>query len=822
MPRTNPQRAVSISYFLFFASLGSLLPYITLYLDAAGWSGISIGIYAAIGPLVTFLTQPLWGYVGDLWGNLPRLFAILALASALSVFVFAFLPVSSVFFVLAVLVGLFQGPLSPVLDSMGVRMLSQKGKWGATRLWGSLGFAGVSVIVGAIFDQRSSIIFALYSLGIIITALWVSRLPLAAATSAKPRGFSLTGLARVLRGPFLLLLVTTFLLQFGHHMPTNFLSVVMAERGGSSALIGLAWSITALVEIPVLLGTIRMLDKLSPERLLIISGFVTALRLFVFAFSFNPLLMLVVHASKGLTYATTLVALVLIVDRIVPKEYHATGFTLQTAFTVTLPQLLGGLIGGPIYDAWTGTGLFLAGGSIALLGTVAVGLWHRFEQIAGSKKRSATAFVLILLVSVFAFPALSWGEELVILHTNDLHGQSLAKVGTLVAQLRGVYPDLLLVDAGDLFSGTPVSNLFQGEAEQTAVLTLGYDALAIGNHDFDFGLGTLQNSLQAGLPWLSANVLTRDGQTFAPPFLVRDVGGVRVLIVGLTLPSTPQMSFPRNVQGLTFLDPEAVLKEILQEQTGAFDICIVLSHLGYGDDLLLAQRVPGITAIIGGHSHTVLGRPMRIGGTLITQTGSSAEYLGKIVICTDGEYQARAELLEITEDIPPHPSLLAIDDYYEAILAVEMDRVLGYASRGYTKNGIGMLLTQALRDLSGADAALYNAGGVRAGLSQGAVTKGDVFTVEPFGNEAVVVTLDGPQFAELLEVKAKRSGDFYDGPKLIDLDRSYTVVTSDFLASAGSSYPVLAAGEILFLNTTVREVLEAYLEDSLEPLTQIR
>ena len=98
------------------------------------------------------------------------------------------------------------------------------------------------------------------------------------------------------------------------------------------------------------------------------------------------------------------------------------------------------------------------------------------------------------------------------------------------------------------------------------------------------------------------------------------------------------------------------------------------------------------------------------------------------------------------------------------------------------------------RDLSGADAALYNAGGVRAGLSQGAVTKGDVFTVEPFGNEAVVVTLDGPQFAELLEVKAKRSGDFYDGPKLIDLDRSYTVVTSDFLASAGSSYPVLAAG----------------------------
>ena len=533
-----------------------------------------------------------------------------------------------------------------------------------------------------------------------------------------------------------------------------------------------------------------------------------------------PLLMLLVHASKGLTYATTLVALVLIVDRLVPEEYHATGFTLHTAFTVTLPQLLGGLVGGPIYDAWAGRGIFLVGAFIALLGTVAFAL--RFYPRKAPRTGTVTTLILAVTLVVFAFPGVSSGEEVVILHTNDLHGESLARIGTLVSDLRAVHPDLLLVDAGDLFSGTPISNLFKGEAEQIAVLTLGYDALAIGNHDFDFGLDTLQSALDAGIPYLAANVLNEDGHTLAPPFLIQQVGGVRLLIVGLTLPSTPQMSFPRNVQGLTFADPETILKEILQEQAGAYDLCLVLSHLGYGDDLLLAQRVPGISVIIGGHSHTVLSKPVRIRDTLIVQSGSSARYLGKIVIDAQGKYRARAELLEITEDIPPHPSLLTTDDYYNAILAVEMDRVLGYASRGYTKNGMGILLTKALQDFSNADAALYNAGGVRTGLPQGPVTKADVFAVEPFGNEAVIVTLSGHQFAELLEARARRSSDFYEGPRLIDLAHSYTVITSDFLASDGSSYPMLAGGEILYLNRTVREVLEEYLQDAAGPLTQAR
>ena len=430
------------------------------------------------------------------------------------------------------------------------------------------------------------------------------------------------------------------------------------------------------------------------------------------------------------------------------------------------------------------------------------------------KKKALTAhgLILVLIMTFLTSHALAQ-EEIIILHTNDLHGESLARIGSIVAELRKAHPDLLLVDGGDLFSGTPVSNLFQGQAEQTSIFTLGFDALALGNHDFDFGRDTLERSLEAGVPWLAANIFKEDGTTLAPPFLIKEVGQVRVLLVGLCTPSTTRMSFPRNVEGLSFADPTSILKQVLHEQQDAYDLCVVLSHLGYGEDLLLAQRVPGITAIVGGHSHTTLSKPVRIKDTIITQAGSSSKYLGKITISIEEGYPARGELLPIDEKTPVHPTIAYIDDYYEAVLAAEMDQVIGHAPRAYVKNSVGLLLNEALLHFSGADAALYNSGGVRTGLPQGAVTKRDVFAVEPFGNQAVLVTLSGPDFAELLKAKASRSSDFYHGPRLIDLDRSYTVVTSDFLTSEGSSYPMLAQEEILYLGSTVREVLQDYLRD---------
>ncbi|MDI9484332.1 MAG: MFS transporter [Bacillota bacterium] len=386
MSNKNGQAAVSASYFLFFASIGAYVPYVSIYLSAGGWSGVQIGIFMAIGPLVTFLTQPLWGYLGDLWGNLPRLCALLVLLAGASALAFAFLPVSPLFFALALLMGLFQGPVSPMLDSMGVRILGQsKNRWGLTRLWGSIGFAAVTLAIGRAFAQNAKMPLVGYAVVSLLTMFAVLRLPFQwKPGQAKLRGFQFSGLANVLRGPFLTFLGAMFLLQLGHFMQSDFLSLVMTDRGASSTIVGLAWSSTALVEIPVFLMTIRLLERYSAERLVIWSGVLTVLRLVLFAFSYNPLLMLLVHGIKGITTAAILVSVVLIVDRLVPEEYHATGFTLNTAFTATLPQFLAGLIGGRIYDAWGGTVLFLISAAAATAGTAAFMLWLRAREKEGS------------------------------------------------------------------------------------------------------------------------------------------------------------------------------------------------------------------------------------------------------------------------------------------------------------------------------------------------------------------------------------------------------------------------------------------------------
>jgi len=433
--------------------------------------------------------------------------------------------------------------------------------------------------------------------------------------------------------------------------------------------------------------------------------------------------------------------------------------------------------------------------------------------------RKNLAAGLLLLLAALCIPV--YGQELVILHTNDLHGQSLARLATVLEEQRQLFEQLIWVDAGDLFSGTAISTLLQGQAEEAAVLELGLAAITFGNHDFDFGLAALERSLAAGVPWVCLNVFRADGTTLAPPFFIREAGSIRVLITGLATPDTPRMSFPDNVAGLVFTDPVPALQKLLDEQAGNYDVCVVLSHLGYGEDQLLAQRVPGIDVIIGGHSHTVLNKPVAVGGTLICQAGSNAQYLGRVVLSLQDGLSARGELLRIAEDTPPHPRLVELDRKYEELLAAELDQVIGYSRFGYVKNGLGVLLVKALKEFSGADAALYNSGGVRDGLPSGQVTRRDVYAVEPFGNQVVVITLSGAQMAQLLEAKAKRSGDFYEGPRLVDTSKTYTVATSDYLAVSEAGYWVLARGEAEYLGVSVREVLEKYLaEEVLEIMEQ--
>ncbi|MCC2546978.1 metallophosphatase [Hymenobacter sp. BT175] len=250
--------------------------------------------------------------------------------------------------------------------------------------------------------------------------------------------------------------------------------------------------------------------------------------------------------------------------------------------------------------------------------------------------------------------------KLTILHTNDMHSRiepfpasdrqfgnmgGMARRATLVSQIRAQEPNVLLLDSGDIFQGTPYFNFFGGELEFKLMTQMGYDASTLGNHDFDNGLEGLKKQLpHAGFPFLSANY--DFSQTILAgqfkPYKVFEKQGLRIGVFGIGLQLAGLVS-DRNFGATKYLDPYQTAKNMVQQLRGPekCDMVICLSHLGYKyesakpDDLKLAAQVAGIDLILGGHTHTFLDQPVPVQDpngrrTLVNQVGWSGINLGRL------------------------------------------------------------------------------------------------------------------------------------------------------------------------------------------------
>ena len=306
-------------------------------------------------------------------GNVRLLYILLLAATAGSVAVFGFLPVSALFFALAVLMGITQGPLSAMLDSMAVKALQEhSNRIGQARLWGSLSFAIVVLVMGTVFDRNNAAIFPAFVLTSCL-AIAVSLSMPAQDSSLRQPDFRLGSIRQAVSRP-LFSSVPPFCCRWEFDRYA-FPQLGPGRAGASSALVGYAWGGTALVEIPVFAITAKLLRRHRPEQLLITAGLINTLRMFLFAFTPNPWLLVFIHAIEGLAFPLITVGLVLLIDELVKPEFKTTGFTLQAACSHTLPRFLGSVWGGRIMDLFGGTGLFLVGAAITALGTAAMGLW---------------------------------------------------------------------------------------------------------------------------------------------------------------------------------------------------------------------------------------------------------------------------------------------------------------------------------------------------------------------------------------------------------------------------------------------------------------
>lgn len=428
-----------------------------------------------------------------------------------------------------------------------------------------------------------------------------------------------------------------------------------------------------------------------------------------------------------------------------------------------------------------------------------------------------TAIAVAMTASVIGVQApanaqVAVGEfELTIMHTNDTHA-NLDKVATraaLVKKIRGEKPNNLLLDAGDVFSGTLYFNAFQGQADMEFMNMMQYDAMTFGNHEFDLGSVDNHQALDefvaaADFPFVSANVDFAANEFLGPwqtkeytadygdgeiyNGIIKEINGEQVGIFGLTTEETTTISSPEDVEFTNYLD--AAEEAVTAFEAAGVNKIVALTHLGFDDsitfdnDLTLAKEVSGIDVIVGGHTHSKLSPPTVVQNgdpVVIVQANEYNKFLGQLDVTFNAEgvvTNHTGVLHDInTSTITPDAEVAAaLKPYSDEIAALKNETtgteatVLLDGGRSKTngdgtgvrasETNLGSLITEGM--LSTAKTidpatviAVQNGGGIRSSIEAGDITVGDVLTVMPFGNALAIMDLTGTEIKAALEHSVK-------------------------------------------------------------------
>jgi len=479
--------------------------------------------------------------------------------------------------------------------------------------------------------------------------------------------------------------------------------------------------------------------------------------------------------------------------------------------------------------------------------------------------------LLLALIGLSPLVALS-GEEkdfsLTVLSTNDTHGQpvpysfsgvveiggtvyssplagGLAARKTYVDKVKAGNPNTLVLDAGDVNTGNIVSNLAQAKPDILGMNLVGYQAMALGNHEFDVSLQSLQDRRKdATFPFLSANIyLKSTGQRLVDPYALIKLSDITVAVIGVTTPETLTATMPANVADLEFRDPAPEIKALVKEIGNKADFVVVLSHLGLPADEALAAQLSGVDLIIGGHSHTYMPDAEIVNEIPIFQAYTGGLFVGRVDIqVSKGKVTsitAAADPINLSVELKegavaqgdvkeikgkkydflagylePDAAVAAVLKPFVDQVSKEMDTVIATATgefahtvKGLTAyprrddSALSNLLVDAMRAATSekigktVDVFLQNGGGIRAPLAAGPVTKRSIYTVLPFDNTIMTANLTGAQLLDILQNKALpvailNYGDKFAGPDGSFLQVSGMTYTLDLAAKTVSDVKV--------------------------------
>lgn len=478
--------------------------------------------------------------------------------------------------------------------------------------------------------------------------------------------------------------------------------------------------------------------------------------------------------------------------------------------------------------------------------------------------------------------------RITILHTNDHHGRfwknrrseyGMAARKTLIDQIRrevraqGGY--VLLLSGGDINTGVPESDLQDAEPDFKGMRLLNYDAMALGNHEFDNPLDVLRKQeVWAEFPFLSANTFQKGtNQTLFRSHVTYSYDELKVTILGFTTEDTRIIGNPEFLGGVEFRSPIKIAKSLVPQLRKTSDILIAVTHMGhyqdgnYGNnapgDITLARSVKGIDVIVGGHSHNPIFQPDVQNGTMILQAFEWGKYVGRMNLeFLNGELSLRgyrlipvnlkkkvkgkdgkSQRVFIEDEIKEDPEMLALLTPFQNIGQKELETVIGKTNgifvgeRKIVRNhetNLGNLIAMAQMEKTNADLSVMNSGGIRADLPAGDITYKDVLIVQPFANTVCTVTLNGEELKDYLQVVVNRKqgsgafaqftnvelslqGDRLVGVKVagkgISANQSYKLALNSFIASGGDGYPKVK-GHPSFVNTGYvdADLLKEYIE----------
>ncbi|MFZ1985610.1 MAG: 5'-nucleotidase C-terminal domain-containing protein, partial [Desulfatitalea sp.] len=388
---------------------------------------------------------------------------------------------------------------------------------------------------------------------------------------------------------------------------------------------------------------------------------------------------------------------------------------------------------------------------------------------------------------------------LTVLFFNDLHGHlmpfeikgdggrkeevgGIARMARLIGAIRAENSRkqirTLVLVAGDILQGTPMSTVFHGEPDILCLNAMGVDAVTVGNHEFDFGLENfLKLKEQAVFPFLSANIVTRkSGQPLCQAALAVPLGdGLTFTIIGVTTRELMTTTQAENVIDLQVTDSVIAVKQVYEEAQANGPV-LLLSHSRHQTDREIAEALPELSAIIGGHDQILLSPYRTVGRVPVLQAFEKGRYLGRIDLRIDPRSK-KATLIDhkyisITADITPDPRISAIVAAYDERLGQQFKQVIGQSQSfldgerehiRYQETSLGNFITDIMLAHTGAGIALINSGALRASIKEGPVTVEDVFKAMPYANELVLVELSGAEIERALVWSVRGTREDEDG-----------------------------------------------------------